>query len=403
MNRTGRDCPPREHFPVLVPDAQAIGMIGVIRSLGAAGYPVHAAAQSAQALGLISSFTHQAWMMPDYASPSFVPWLRERLATLGIRAIVPSEGFLLAVREHFEEFAPLMSLPQDRDHVYRCLSKSAVIAELLASGDTARHLPPTLLWSEGEPAPKIEALAALGLPLFVKGDGADGRTGEGNLVCKEDSATSALARVHELMLRYRRVLVQGFVPGQGTGAYVLVDQGVIVQEFMNRCLHEVPHTGGFCSLRESWAHGAMMEDARCKIRRLGWQGVAMLEYRWDPETDRFWFIELNARFWAALHVSLFAGVDFPLNLMDRFRGAGGSVGQTWHEGVQVRYTVPYEVGYVRSLWNDPDIRARRKLSAAIGFFLRLLDPRAHADLLFPGDRKLYFIQWARFVRGLLQR
>ena len=41
----------RRELPVLVPEAETLGAIGVIRSLGRAGYPVHACAV-AEALGL---------------------------------------------------------------------------------------------------------------------------------------------------------------------------------------------------------------------------------------------------------------------------------------------------------------------------------------------------------------
>ena len=128
----------------------------------------------------------------------------------------------------------------------------------------------------------------------------------------------------------------------------------------------------------------------------------MLEYRWDPQTDRFWFIELNARFWAALHVALFAGVDFPRLLLDRFRGAPTGDMRAYRTGIQVRYTVPYEIGYVRSRWRDKSLPFMSRAGSVVGWMLRFLDPRVHADLLFPNDRKLYFVQWRQFLRGLLK-
>jgi hypothetical protein len=392
----------RRSFGVLVPDAQAIGMIGVIRSLGRAGYLVHACAHDREALGLRSNFCNKAHQAPAYDSSDFLPWLRGLVQSESIRAIVPSEGFLLAVRPEFARYASLMPIPHDEALVYDCLSKSAVIERLLPHADSCEHLPPTLLWREGQPLPTAPQLASLGVPLFVKGDGADDRLDGANIVRCERSAEAAAASVRQLAHRYRRVLIQGFVPGQGTGAYVLIDRGEIVQEFMNRCIHEVPHTGGFCSLRDSWHHKAMMDDARRKIRRLNWQGVAMLEYRWDAVNDRFWFIELNARFWAALHVALFAGVDFPLLLLERFRGQPVQGQKQWPTGVTVRYAIPYDLGYVRSRWADKSLPLSSRLGSWIGWSLRFLDPRLHADLLFPRDQRLYFSQWKQFLRQLLR-
>ncbi|ENO78179.1 hypothetical protein [Thauera sp. 63] len=390
----------RAGLPVLVPDAGAIGMIGVIRSLGRAGYPVHACASNPDALGLQSNFVTRSECCPAYDDPKFLAWLDAYVGEHDIRCIVPSEGFLLAIRPVFDRYAPLLPIKSDPELIYGSLSKSVAIARLLETPEAAASLPPTLFIREGDPLPEEEELAVLGLPIFVKGDGADDREGNANVVSPEHSPADARARIAELRKRYTSVLVQGFVPGKGTGAYFLVHQGRIIQEFMNRCLHEVPHTGGYCSLRDSWWHQAMMEDARIKIAHLGWEGVAMLEYRWDPDTDQFWFIELNARFWAALHVALYAGVDFPRMLLDLFHGASVQSTQCFPLGLQVRYTIPFEVGYVASRWKDKGLPLLSRLGSLAGWFARFLNPSIRSDLWFPSDRSLYFKQWRRFMRDL---
>lgn len=388
---------------MLVPDAGAIGMIGVIRSLGRAGYPVHACASSPDALGLQSNFVTRSECCPAYDDPKFLAWLDAYVGEHDIRCIVPSEGFLLGIRPVFHRYASLLPIKPDPELIYGSLSKSVVIASLLDTPETAANLPPTLFIREGDPLPTEAELAPLGLPIFVKGDGADDREGNANIVAPEHSPAAARDRIVELRNRYNRVLVQGFVPGKGTGAYFLVHQGRIVQEFMNRCLHEVPHTGGYCSLRDSWWHQAMMEDARIKIAHLGWEGVAMLEYRWDPDTDQFWFIELNARFWAALHVALYAGVDFPKMLLDLFHGARVQPTDTFPQGLQVRYTIPFEVGYVASRWKDRRLSLAARLGSVAGWFGRFLNPGIRSDLFFPGDRKLYLRQLASFIKQCIRR
>lgn len=146
----------------------------------------------------------------------------------------------------------------------------------------------------------------------------------------------------------------------------------------------------------------MMEDARTKCAHLGWEGVVMFEYRWDPDTDRFWFIEINARFWAALHVALYSGVDFPRMLVDLFHGGRVQGIKHFPLGVQVRYTIPFEVGYVVSRWKDNRLPLISRLRSVVGWIGRFFNPRIFSDLYFQGDRALYFKQWFRFVRDLLQ-
>lgn len=375
-------------------------MIGVVRSLGRAGYPVIACASDPDALGLQSNFVTRAVCCPAYDDPHFLAWLDAYVAAHDIRCIVPSEGFLLAIRPVFHRYASLLPIKPCPDLVYGSLSKSVIIARLLETPETAAHLPPTLLIRDSDPLPSEDAIAALGLPVFIKGDGADALQGNSSFVAPENSPADALARLKELRNRFTRVLVQGFVPGKGAGAYFLVHQGRIVQEFMNRCLHEVPHTGGYCSLRDSWWQQAMIEDARIKSAHLGWEGVVMFEYRWDPDTDRFWFIEINARFWAALHVALYAGVDFPRMLLDLFHGARVQSTDSYPIGLQVRYTIPFEVGYVASRWQDKRLPLISRIGSVAGWFARFLNPAIRSDLYFPGDRLLYFKQLRRFMRAL---
>lgn len=44
---------------------------------------------------------------------------------------------------------------------------------------------------------------------------------------------------------------------------------------------------------------------------LGWDGVAMVEYRRDEGSGRYAFMEINGRFWGSLPTAVYAGADFP--------------------------------------------------------------------------------------------
>ena len=63
----------REVPAILVTEAHAIGSIAVIRSLGRAGYVVHACSSDSGALGFKSSFTNHSVQCPDYDDPAFLP------------------------------------------------------------------------------------------------------------------------------------------------------------------------------------------------------------------------------------------------------------------------------------------------------------------------------------------
>src|SRR3546814_7617265 len=74
------------------------------------------------------------------------------------------------------------------------------------------------------------------------------------------------------------------------------------------------------SLRRTSQNPALVEDALRRLRCLGWQGAAMLEYRVRDSDGSFDFIELNPRYWQSLHLDPLAGIDFPRLQMAWFEG-----------------------------------------------------------------------------------
>ncbi|MGZ6163204.1 MAG: ATP-grasp domain-containing protein [Myxococcaceae bacterium] len=384
--------PVRASTPVLVPQAGSLGSVGVIRSLGRAGYPVHACAESPDALGLHSRQVRSARVHPPPASPDFIPWVRETVRALGIRVIVPSEFFLLGLRPALAEFQHLLPF-FDPALVELAFSKADLVAAL--EGDP--HLPPSLV-VEGR-VPSAAELGALGTPLWLKADGVHGRAGAPSRVLRAETAEEARAEIARWLPHYRRLLVQGNVPGAGVGVFFLMVNGHPRGRFAHRRIHEVPHTGGVSSFRESVRLPDVEAHALSVLRRIGWNGVAMLEYRRDARSGEFRLLELNARFWGSLHLALAAGVDFPRLLLDAWLGAREPE-PSWRPGVRCRQTVPGELMHVWSVLRDRGVSRREKARTLTRFAALSLDPRIHSDLWFPGDRALALRETARWARAI---
>lgn len=388
---------------VLVVEAQAIGMIGVIRSLGAAHYLVHAVANNVKAPGLRSRYaTHHA-VHPAYQSEQFIPWLRDYLRTHQIGCIIPSEGFLIAIRPAFDEFRALIPDAPDADTLYRCFTKSAVEAHCAQNGGQAlqQQVPKARVIQRGEPLPSAEQLATFQWPLWLKTDARDADDQKQAGVLKiVDNSTLAQA-IPRALQSHQQCLLQEHVPGVKATVNLWRHNGKIRARSMCVAMHENPHRGGLTAYRKFWWHEAMCADAEQRLALLDWQGVAMVEYRWHETSQRFWFLELNARYWNALNMDLLAGKDFPRWQVDAFFGRGV------HEdlapgplGFAARYTVPADIGYLLSLLRDPEEPWRKKIVAMIEWCLLAMNPRVKSDLWFKGDRALYWRAWWRFFRDL---
>ena len=391
----------RKNYSVLVTDAHTLGSLACIRSLGRAGYIVHAASARADALGLRSKFSSASVICPAYNDSSYVSWLRSYVRDRGIQVIIPSEGFLLKIRPAFGEFSSLLPISNSEEIVYAAMSKAdqfAAFRSLAGTVSGADHLPPYLLSQNGEPLPDSHVLESLGLPLYVKVDECYSLHDKGGGVYFSASAGEASKLLQFLVPDFRKALVEGHVQGRGIGVFFLMWNGELLAEFMHRRIHEVPHTGGASSYRESWWHQAIRDDALLKLKAMKWQGVAMMEYRWNADDDQFYFMEMNARFWGSLHLALFAGLDFPRMLVDAFLGYPPQPVIGPPPVVRCRYTIPGEVRYVLSRWKDPQLTWPAKISSAIEFLLLSLNPKIHSDLWFSGDVKLYWNQFEGFIK-----
>ncbi|MGI9276783.1 MAG: hypothetical protein ACR2PT_18300 [Endozoicomonas sp.] len=390
----------RKIFNVFVPQADSIGAVAVIRSLGDHGYTVYAASCNPLALGLKSNYVKSSIICPDY-DQDYLTWLRQCIKKNDIDVIIPSEGFLLAIKDHYQEFAHLLPISSSEETVYQCLCKVDVFQSFLDSGDSSLrdHIPETLIVSDpGEV--NWDELQSWPMPLFIKGDGFYARDVDEARIIKAESIDEARSAVAEIARDYRKILIQSCSDGVKATVNLLFQNGHLLAESMVLATHESPHTGGLTALRHSWWHEPMYEDAVNRLKHLDWNGPVMVEYKWDAKTGSFSFIELNSRYWAALHVDLLAGIHFPVIHLDYFfQKCNKDLPKQRLTGkIRVRNALPPDFGYVASSLKDRGISISRKASILAEFFLLFFHPGIKADLLYPGDRKLYFINLWHFIK-----
>ena len=109
-------------------------------------------------------------------------------------------------------------------------------------------------------------------------------------------------------------------------------------------------------------------------------------------------MEMNLRFWGSIHLALYAGADFPKCLADCHFGFEGGNRQAFPVlGLKCRNTIPFEIGYLMSLWKDRNVSFVRKINSIFEAIALSLNFRVRNDLWFPGDRRLFFYRLRKFL------
>lgn len=390
----------RDSKSILVPAAHSRGGIAVIRSLGRAGYRVHAAAAHPKALGLSSSFATARVVHPPVSSDALCSWLKDYVDKHGIDLIIPGGGIGPETCKPTVQLQTLFPTSSDPSVFAVSRSKYNLFSALEAGGPPyTDHLPPYRLVRLAEPFPPEAGFETMAGPYFVKLNAEHAYDDADDVIRQFATPTELSAGLKALQTKYDRALIQSYVPGRGVGVFLLRWDGKTKLRMMHERLHEMPHTGGASSLRKTVMLPEILADAERKLAYIGWQGVAMVEYRYDRATGQFWLMEMNLRFWGSLHLALQADVDFPLALADSFFGFPVFEQAPLRLGVRCRDTVPGEISYLVSLWRDPSVPLRLKARSLLEAGWLTLDPRVKEDLLFPKDRMLFWRRLHRLLRS----
>ena len=381
-----------------LPPALVLGVdspigLTVMRELGEQGVPVHAIG-SRRSIGRASRYCRGFTERPDAA---IADWLPDLIAATGARALLAvSESDLIDLAALPAEVNGCAILTPRAEPLGIVLDKAETLRRAAAIGiatpptwqpsaddDVAAHAvrrswPAVAKWPN--PPAILPLLEQAGLA-FVKAE-----------FLHDADALLAMTR------RYRPLgqwpLVQSYCAGVGIGQMVFMDRGEAVLRFQHRRVREWPPEGGTstcCAAEPLDRHAGQMEKSVALLRLIGWQGPAMVEYRYDARTGTYWLMEVNGRFWGSLPLARHCRARFAWEAYRRAVLGDARPAPPPRAGRSARYMVPDTRRLLRVLLGagaiaDPTFRVRRwrELLAYVGGFL---DPRGRyyvAALRDPG-------------------
>jgi D-aspartate ligase len=105
-------------------------------------------------------------------------------------------------------------------------------------------------------------------------------------------------------------IIQEFIPGKDIGCSVFCEEGRIVAWTAQEAIQPgMTEFGPALTLRFLRHQGAFTQAAKI-VESLNWSGVANFDMRVRDRDGELFLLEMNPRFWASIHGSLRAGIDF---------------------------------------------------------------------------------------------
>ena len=197
--------------------------------------------------------------------------------------------------------------------------------------------------------------------------------------------------VAALLARYaplgRWPLIQSYCPGIGLGQMLYMADGEATLAFQHRRLHEWPPEGGvstWCAAEPRGRHETQMRRSEMLLRKIGWEGPAMVEYRYDPATERYWLMEINGRFWGSLPLAWRCGAHFAWEQYRRAVLGDATPAPLPRDDLRARYMIPETRRLARILF-------RRRTIADPAFVVRPLRDLASYWLAFLDPRTRYYV------------
>lgn len=355
-----------------LPPAIVVGIetpigLTVLRELGRHRVPVIGVAASRHSAGLYSRYLWRGLVRAT--EPGGLLQQLQALAAqhAGSPLFAIGESDILSLNRHREALAPLrpmfppaecMRLVLDKEITHSIarevgirvpgVTHGVTLADIAAQRDSI-DFPVVLKWPD--PHRVFPALQRMGLPLDKFRYCADWAELEAYL--------GSLEGVGELPM------IQQYCPGHGLGQSLFMHEGRALLAFQHRRVNEWPPEGGVssqCVSLDPGAHAQLLEQSVELLRRIQWQGPAMVEYRYDPASGRAWLMEVNGRFWGSLPLASKAGAEFVwLSYAVLGLGREEQAGPV-RAGVRAAFLVPevkrlWRVLFERELIQDPRFRA----------------------------------------------
>jgi coenzyme F420 hydrogenase subunit beta len=220
---------------------------------------------------------------------------------------------------------------------------------------------------------------------------------------KNEQELQKLYKIHRRIAS--NMLVQEYHPGVEYFSQILMHRGQAFMDGEYMGEHSVPLAGGVTVRRVTCRHERMRCDTIRILQAIGWDGIAGVQFHYDPRTDKYIFLEVNPRFLRAVATPIRAGFDAPYLLWQSHFEPEKMVVQHYKLGLRMRSLggdARWMFAMVRGELLPPDQKRLSKISTILRFLWHF-GPWTKDEIFLLSDLKPFWVQWKSRIRLLCKR
>lgn len=272
----------------------------ILRTLSEKGLKVWAADTSKRNICSMSKFCTGSFTYPDpfTEEEAFICVLKEKVAELKPRVLMPTHDESVVIMRHREEFPKELVIPYESEEMLLNLANKAWATKMAKEA--------------GCPIPKVyqSVEEVESYPVVFKtviGNSAKGvyfpKAKDELLALMQESHGNVFSKDSEMLL-------QEWIGGTDYSVDCVRWDG-FWKSSVYHALVTKTDGGGTTTQREIVAAPELEKYAKLLLDAVDFHGVCGLDFRYDPETGKSAFIEVNARFTGGLATPVAAGFNIP--------------------------------------------------------------------------------------------
>jgi len=238
--------------------------------------------------------------------------IKDTARKLNVGVIIPvNERIVKIISARYKECLEFRLPPIPDLEIFNLVRNKWLLYNWLYINQLNRYKPVLFSSLINDPA----MIRELTFPVLVKPHWGSGGKGIIHIGCKTDLNKLILSKP----ANPEELLIQPVIPGYDIDISALVCNGEIIAYTIQQSV-EKEQKYIFARSVEFVRNEALLKQAAYIFRKLNYNGIAHLDFRFDTTDNSYNLVDFNARYWSSLLGSLNAGINFPWIAWQRASG-----------------------------------------------------------------------------------